>query len=184
MSRVKGWVSALAICVGLTGAAWAQQADDWQHRDRDGRWGYQQDRDHDRDHDRDRDRDRDYRNGQYPYGQYPNGQYPNGRYPAGQYPYGYPNGQVNGRYATDQAFNYGLQDGMRDGQSDAYSGHSYRPQDRGNYKSGDRGYSHVLGSKDTYKQAYRSGYMQGYQQGFGRNARNGRGAYGYGYPRR
>ncbi len=169
---------ALALCVGMSGVALAQE-----HHDQDdqNRWNQHHDRDHkDRDHDRDhRDRDHDrYRNNNGRHGyygnnngyyRYPNGTYgrnPNGYYGRNNGYYGYPNsgyygypnnGYYGGAYGNGSA-QQGYQYGLKAGQEDAAGGHSFRPTEHGTYKDGNA--------------QFKSGYMQGYRAGYGRGGQS------------
>ena len=189
MKWMKTLLIGIALIVGTTGLAAAQDRDhDRDDRDR-ARSGYQ-DRDHDKDRDRDRDRDRRnngyYRNGQRPVynGQYPvyNGQYPvyGGQYPVygGQYPvYG-----QNPYYATgmQQAQQNGYQWGVRDGQVDRQAGRSYRATSNETYRNANVGYVSAYGDRGQYASVFRQSYEQGYQRGYGAGGYANRGMWPWG----
>jgi hypothetical protein len=169
MNKWTSIVTALALCVGMSGTALAQDRgqhrgrDDRdghfrqnEHRDRDdqrGRWSWHRDRDHDRDRDHFRFR-------------YYNGYYPN--YGRGLYGYRYYGSTV---YAN-QAAQIGYRDGVNDGRNDAATGHSFRPTYDRNYRIATDGFSVLFGDWGAYQQQYRLAYLQGYQAGYGQ--------YGYG----
>jgi hypothetical protein len=183
MNRWKVLVTVLALCVGMSGVALAQDNDhdrDDQkvHRDRDDHRA-KHDRDDDRGRRQDRDRD-DYRYGNNN-GYYGNNNgYYNGQY--GRYPYGRNNGYYgNGQYGYygrggygNQAAQIGYRDGVNDGRNDRATGHSFRPTQDSSYRHASNGYNGAYGSKGAYQQDYRQAYEQGYQAGYGQAG------YGYG----
>jgi hypothetical protein len=80
------------------------------------------------------------------------------------------------RYGYDRrgggpAYQIGVEDGRRDGERDAYTRHSFRPTNSGNYRHADRGYRREFGNKQYYKDTYRSGYMEGYRAGYQQRGR-------------
>ena len=171
----KRMAAGLAVLVGVSGAAYAQ---DWNHRkDNDDRARVERrDRDHDNrvwnngrvynnDWYRDGDRDRRVYNGGYA-----NRPVYNGGYYGGSSPYygGNSGYYGNGGYYRSNAVQIGYQDGVNDGRNDRMTGHSFRPTQDDNYKNADRGYSSAFGDKQAYKNTYRQGYEQGYRQGYGR----------------
>jgi hypothetical protein len=160
-----------------------QQHPDW--RDRGGRGGWEQDRDHGNsqayrngyEHGL---RDRERRQGSHPRGQ----RWKNGNdrraYEAGynagfsgaaaqsgpQYGRGGMGGYGNAQ--GGQAARVGYQDGFSHGQGDLASGRGYSPTGSQNYKDGDHGWNSSLGDKNQYRPVYRQAYMEGYQRGYGR----------------
>lgn len=143
MKWTKTVVMGMALVVGTTGLAVAQEAN--QGWDRDGdrarsvQWTYQQDRDHDRDRDGDHDRDDGYRNNRGPY-------------------YG---------QGMRQARQNGYQWGLRDAQVDRQANRSYRATTNETYRKATAGYVHAYGDKNQYKAAFRQAYLDGYQRGYG-----------------
>jgi hypothetical protein len=90
----------------------------------------------------------------------------------GQRPYdnrgGYYGGDYGDRYGMrgGPAYQFGLEDGRRDGERDFYTRHSFRPEEHGNFRHADRGYSRRFGDKRYYKDQYRAGYMEGYRMAY------------------
>ena len=185
------WI-AIALIVGMSGIAAAQEGYNGRRDDDRDQNQVQRDRDHDRNNgyyrrgDGDRDdanRNRPYRgqypvyNGQYPVynGQYPvyGGQYPvyGGQYPVygGQYPvYGGPYGQSPYYGAgMQQAQQNGYQYGMHDGQIDRQAGRSYRATKNETYEHANAGYVSAYGPRGQYQQAFRQAYLDGYQRAYG-----------------
>jgi len=179
----KAMAAGLAMLIGLSGAAFAQDHDRrWDNHDR--ARVEQRAVNHDRDWDRYRDRrlpEPVYRGPVYTapayrapyYGPVYTRPYYGPAYTTPYYGgnYGYYGGN-NGYYGPTayggNAEQIGFQDGLRDGRSDRMTGHSFRPTHDDNYHNADRGYSGGFGSKQAYKDTYRMGYERGYQQGYGR----------------
>lgn len=102
-------------------------------------------------------------NGRNNNGRYGNGGYGNNGY--GNNGYGN-NGQYGANDARDTASQTGSQDGRNDGMTDRRMGHSFRPTQGDNYKSGGRAYNSRFGGRTQYNQMYRQSYGPAYQQGY------------------
>lgn len=86
--------------------------------------------------------------------------------PRDGYPSGdpYPDGRNRERdgYESD-AFRRGYDDGIVKGREDDEDGDSFDPARHSWYRSGDRGYTSRLGSRETYRSEYRRGFLAGYE---------------------
>ncbi len=151
MNRWQASAAVLALCVGVSGGAWAQQ---WPHQDnRDyqrGRYGWQNNQ---RDHDGDR--DDGYRNGRGGNQSYARNQ---------GYRIGYQDGLNDGRRDFDSRHKFQPE-----------KAGNYKHADRGyNSSFGDKNsYKQVY--RNGYLQGYRAGYgNRGYGQGTWQNGQPGR----------
>lgn len=191
--KYKRLAGILALAIGITGLAFGDGEDRWEHRRHDRDRSYNYDRDAYRDgyargrndasrgyrcNDRWNGRDRAYgdawRSG-YLQGYYNRGDgyyssdngysRDNGYYNGGDGYYRDP--RYSGGYYGVDPYQVGYQDGQLIGNRDLRTGHSYRPTKDDKYEDADHGYDRSFGRKDDYKRAYREGYLQGYQQGYG-----------------
>jgi len=189
---MKSWkvgVATLALCVGVSGVALAQDRD-WhqdqrtteQRHDRGqkDRAQWHNDQRHNGYYGQrrgDDDRDGGYRNGRYAY---PGNYGYQGNYGYGRYGYpansGYPGnyGYGRGGYGNPAA-QFGYQDGFRYGQMDASRGKGFNATGSEYYENADHGYNSSFGNKSEYRQEYRSAYQQGYQTGYQSGGGFGRG---------
>jgi hypothetical protein len=74
------------------------------------------------------------------------------------------------RYPTrvnSAAYGNGYRDGIDKGRADAKDRHSFDPVRHSRYRSADRGYDNLYGSKNDYKLVYRDGFEAGYRTGYG-----------------
>lgn len=87
--------------------------------------------------------------------------------------YGYPNVYRDGRRGN-VAFDQGYSDGYEKGLEDAGRNREFDPTRHGWYRSADRGYESVYGTKADYKNVYRDGFRDGYNAGYNDRYQNGR----------
>jgi hypothetical protein len=106
--------------------------------------------------------------GQGAYGNQRNRARRNDRY-GNQYPEVYRGGRRG-----DFAFDRGYSDGYEKGLEDVSKNRSFDPTRHGWYRSADRGYDSVYGTKAEYQNIYRDGFRDGYSAGFNDRYRNDR----------